>query len=84
MRVENKISEGGYAYVYRVTDINSFAIYALKRIYVANSSAKAQVDQEVALWKQITNHENIVGLIDSQYSKEGDSLYMMILCELCE
>jgi serine/threonine protein kinase len=82
--VESKISEGGYAFVYRVTDLNSLSVHALKRIYVPNSLNKLQVDQEIALWKQITDHENIVTLIDAQYSKEGSSLYMMILCELCE
>ena len=36
------------------------------------------------MWRQINDNENIVKLVDSQYHKEGGSLYMMILCELCE
>ena len=36
------------------------------------------------LQKAISDHENIVKLIDAAYHKEGSSLYMMILCELCE
>lgn len=32
----------------------------------------------------MSDSENIVKIIDSQYLKENDSLYMMVLCELCE
>ena len=46
--------------------------------------AKHQVDQEIEIWRSISDHENIIKLVDSQYQKEGDSLYVMILCELCE
>jgi predicted transcriptional regulator len=34
VRIEAKIAEGGYAFVYRVTDVNTFAKYALKRMAV--------------------------------------------------
>ena len=34
VRVDSKISEGGYAFVYRVTDLNTIAVHALKRIFV--------------------------------------------------
>lgn len=47
MKIDNKISEGkkvlklafigGFAHVYKVTDVNTFATYALKKIYMVVS-----------------------------------------------
>ena len=62
VKVDEKISEGmfygcnkqgligGYAFVYRVTDQNTFAQYALKKIYISGAAAKEAVEKEVKIW----------------------------------
>ena len=52
--------------------------------FFQSQAAKAKIDEEISLWQQLSGHDNIVKLIDSQYIKEGSSVNMMILSELCE
>jgi hypothetical protein len=40
VRVDSKISEGGYALVYRVTDLNTLTVHELKSIFVPTPQAK--------------------------------------------
>eukprot|EP00347_Sterkiella_histriomuscorum_P002274 403368786 len=68
VKIDRKISEGGYAFVYQVSDVNTYAQYALKKL---------------AITRQLGEHENIVRFIDASMIKDGTGSYIMILSELC-
>ena len=76
---ENKLlGEGGYGYVYEVSDSQGKK-YALKKMNILNQIQYKNIIHEVKMWKQITNCPNIVKLLDASETKtEVD-----ILMELC-
>jgi AP2-associated kinase len=75
---EKLIAEGGYGYVYEVSD-NRGNKYALKKMNILSNQQLQSIKKEVSIWKQISNNQNIVRMIDSsQNEKEVD-----ILMELC-
>jgi len=83
VRVENKISEGGFAFVYKVTDVNTFATFALKKIAVTSNEHRVNVENEIKIWKKLGDHENIVKFVDASVIKDNNGTYVLILCELC-
>jgi serine/threonine protein kinase len=72
------ISEGGYAFVYRVRDVPTGKLYALKRIKGANALVLGRKEAEV--WRDLGEHPNIVRFFEAEV--RGDS-EVMILNELC-
>ena len=76
---ENKLlGEGGYGYVYEVSDSQGKK-YALKKMNILNQVQYKNIIHEVKMWRQISNCPNIVKLLDASETKtEVD-----ILMELC-
>ena len=75
---EKLIAEGGYGYVYLVSDNNSKK-YALKKMNILNPTQFQNIKHEIQIWKEINSGPNIVKMIDlSITEKEVD-----ILMELC-
>ena len=72
------LGEGGYGYVYQVSDSQGNK-YALKKMNILSQTQYQNIIHEVRIWKQISNCPNIVKMIDaSENKKEVD-----ILMELC-
>ncbi|CDW85463.1 protein kinase domain containing protein [Stylonychia lemnae] len=82
---EALLSEGGFAYVYRVHELNDPSKkYALKQIRILDGKLQKMVKSEVELWRKLGTHQNIVRFIESQQTKNPDGTSdMLILCELC-
>ena len=75
---EKLLGEGGYGYVYEVSDPKGNK-YALKKMNILSQTQYQNIVREVKLWKQISNGQNIVKLLDaSETNTEVD-----ILMELC-
>ena len=76
---ENKLlGEGGYGYVYEVSDSKGNK-YALKKMNILNKNQYQNIIREVKLWRQISTCPNIVKMLDaSETNTEVD-----ILMELC-
>ena len=45
-----QISEGGFAYIYKVKDTNSGLFYAMKKILLQNEKQEQIIKGEVTLW----------------------------------
>jgi serine/threonine protein kinase len=54
LQEEALISEGGYAFVYRVRDVPTGKLYALKRIKGANALVLGRKEAEV--WRDLGEH----------------------------
>ena len=75
---EKLLGEGGYGYVYEVSDSKGNK-YALKKMNILSQIQYQNIIREVKLWKQISNCQNIVRMLDAAENKtEVD-----ILMELC-
>jgi len=72
------ISEGGYAFVFRVRDSATENLYALKRI---KGNVKMG-EKEVEIWREIGKHPNIVSFIQAEI-KPGPQPEVVIVNELC-
>ena len=72
------LGEGGYGYVFEVTDSRGNK-YALKKMNILNQNQYKNIIHEVKMWKLISNCSNIVKMLDASQTKtEVD-----ILMELC-
>ena len=72
------LGEGGYGYVYEVSDLKKNK-YALKKMNILNKQQYQNIIREVQIWKEISKFPNIVKLLDvSETKTEVD-----ILMELC-
>ena len=72
------LGEGGYGYVYEVSDSKGNK-YSLKKMNILNQIQYKNIIYEVKIWKQISNCPNIVKMLDASQTKtEVD-----ILMELC-
>ena len=84
VNIGNKISEGGYAFVYKATNTKTQEVYALKKIYIGNRENARAVKREVQTWRRLGNHPNIVRFLDCTVIEENDMPHMYVLCELCK
>ena len=80
--MEKKISEGGFAFVYKVTD-ELKKEYAIKRMILQDDDRLEGAKREAALWSKLGKHEHIVTYLDSELREIDGAVEMVILCELC-
>ena len=75
---EKLLGEGGYGYVFEVSDPQGNR-YALKKMNILSNNQYQNILREIKIWKQISKCQNIVQLLDvSETKSEVD-----ILMELC-
>eukprot|EP00742_Colponemidia_sp_Colp-10_P005443 GILJ01005817.1.p1 GENE.GILJ01005817.1~~GILJ01005817.1.p1 ORF type:complete len:873 (-),score=171.44 GILJ01005817.1:150-2768(-) len=79
-----KLSEGGYAFVYLVKDVETDQQYALKKLLCQDKERLALAKREVSILKNLPPHKNIVGFIDSEIIDlaDGRGCEVLILLEL--
>ena len=51
LRIDRKISEGGFGFVFQATDINTHLKVALKQINIHDSESKQVIENEIRTWK---------------------------------
>ena len=78
-QIVRKIAEGGFGFVYQVSDSNTGQQYALKKVVLHNKETLKIIKNECTIWKEVSNHTNIVTFVDAK--QQGDSIH--ILSELC-
>ena len=79
-----KISEGGYAIVYKANDVHSGKLMALKKIYLKDKETEEAMRKEVKIWRDLHDHPNIVKFIDAALHKTSKGKYLYILSEYCD
>ena len=69
LQVDKLLGEGGYAYVYQVTDAQTGEKYALKKVIIQSKQAQASIKNEIKLWSSLSKsgHPNIIKFIDAKH-----------------
>jgi len=72
---EKLIAEGGFGYVYLVTD-ETGREFAMKKINVQDSSQQQMIKKEISYWSLINKHPNIITLVDYELSSSQALILM--------
>lgn len=63
--VESIVAEGGFAYVYKVRNTETNAIFALKKINSVDLESQKEIEDEIATLKALQKHPHIMEFVDS-------------------
>ncbi|CAE8610127.1 unnamed protein product [Polarella glacialis] len=83
---ERLISEGGFAFVYEVRDLDTGEAFALKKILCQDEEGLAAAKREADVLDGLPSHKNIVGYFGSAIVKQGagsGNHEVLLLLELC-
>eukprot|EP01156_Anaeramoeba_ignava_P000662 Anaeramoba_ignava/a1088_45.p1 GENE.a1088_45~~a1088_45.p1 ORF type:complete len:441 (+),score=172.18 a1088_45:23-1345(+) len=83
IKLERKVAEGGFGFIYEGIDQNTYEKFAVKKLAVFNDEQFEQLQNEVKFQKKLSDHENIVSLFDSQTTHIGNKKNVVILMEYC-
>ena len=68
--VRKRVGEGGFAFVYKVEDVNDNSKkYALKRLLAIDSEKRNVIVKEISLMKSLSGHDNIVRFVAAAEAK---------------
>jgi serine/threonine protein kinase len=82
LKVEEVIGEGGFATIYRVIDIVSGAVYALKHCVLnGNPEFERDVHTEIAVMKALAKCPETLKLKAADISHDGEALLLLEFCE---
>ena len=68
------LGEGGYGYVYQVSDSQGKK-YALKKMNILSQPQYQNIIREIKLWKQVSYSQNIVKILDASQTKTEVDIY---------
>mmetsp|Transcript_35638 Transcript_35638/g.81689 ORF Transcript_35638/g.81689 Transcript_35638/m.81689 type:complete len:459 (+) Transcript_35638:141-1517(+) len=84
---ENLVSEGGFAFVYKVRSVEDQSIFALKKVLCQEKEAIEAAKHEAEVLEALPNHKNIVGYFGTGSAfpegKESRKQEVLILLEYC-
>lgn len=82
LRIQKRLGNGAFGVVYKVQDVSSSRVYALKDILCLNQAAIRNTLREIETMKQIS-HENVIAMIGADQHHDPQGLHMLILTEYC-
>lgn len=82
--VKEQLSEGGFAFIYRVVEASTGKEFALKKITCQSPELRRMAEREVELMRRLPQDENLVRFYDAALVQEGGTDVMLILMELCK
>ncbi|CAG2116429.1 unnamed protein product, partial [Medioppia subpectinata] len=80
LRVERVIAEGGFGFVFRVRDVKTSTVYALKRLIASDNESKKEIESEIQVLTRLQPHKHIMEFIS--WGKINQNIYLL-LCEYC-
>ena len=84
LRVEEHLGEGGFAVIYRVKDVKTGQLYALKHIVMRTPDAKVALREEAKIMKRVQGHPHVISLycvaFGPEKEDEQDAFMLMDLC----
>ena len=84
LKIDRLISEGGFGFVYAVTDTSTGQKYALKQINAQTEEQRQLITNEMQVWRQVSHHENIVTVYEAQIKQTSPGMHQIsIVSELC-
>jgi serine/threonine protein kinase len=83
LSVIKKLAEGGFGFVYQVSDPQNGQHFALKKMVVQSSEQQKLIKNEIEVWRRLSlsGNPNIVGFTDTHFDRDSNSV--LILNELC-
>lgn len=78
------ISEGGFAFVVEVRDLEDGNHYALKKITCQDKEGLVAAEREVDLLGNLVSHKNIVSFFGHTVVKQRHGVDVLLLLELCD
>ena len=82
LKIQLRLGNGAFGVVYKVQDVSSSRVYALKDVLCLNKAAIRNTLREVETMEQIS-HENVIAMIGADQHKDAQGLHMLILTEYC-
>lgn len=83
VKIQYELGRGAFGVVYRVLDVATFELYALKRILCVNALALQEAVREAEMLREIS-HPNIISLRGTKLVRDAqDQLYMFLLTDYC-
>lgn len=83
IELKEKISEGGYAFVYRAVDLNTSQEYAVKKILCQSPELLDMAEREIRTMQSLPTHENLVRFYDSAILHSSNGKIALLVIELC-
>ncbi|KAM3142262.1 hypothetical protein pb186bvf_005671 [Paramecium bursaria] len=83
IREEKLLSEGGYGYIFKVVDLNTREVFALKKSYCQGQERTQVAKNELQIMRSLPKHPNILSFIGGSFINEGNQQVCLILLEFC-
>lgn len=83
VELREKLSEGGFAYVYKAVDLTNGQEFAVKKILCQSSELLTMAEREIRIMQALPPHENLVHYYGSLITTQSGTKVALILMELC-
>lgn len=83
LRIQRRLGSGAFGVVYKVKDVTTYRIYALKDVLCLNMEALRNAFREVETMRDIS-HDNVIDVEGADQLIIDGRVHMMILTEYCE
>ncbi|RWS11543.1 cyclin-G-associated kinase-like protein [Dinothrombium tinctorium] len=80
LKVDKVIAEGGFGFVFRVRDMQTQDVFALKRLIAADKEAKKEINNEIEILTKLQPHPHVMKFIS--WGLIGNNIYLL-LSEYC-
>ncbi|RWS29398.1 cyclin-G-associated kinase-like protein [Leptotrombidium deliense] len=76
LKVNKVIAEGGFGFVFRVRDMQTQEVFALKRIIAADKEAKKEINNEIEVLTKLQPHPHIMKFIS--WGLISNNIYLLL------
>lgn len=70
------IIAGGFGFVFRVRDVQTSSVFALKRLIAADNDAKNEIENEINILTQLQPHPHIMEF--KTWGKINQNVYLLL------
>ena len=82
LRIQRTLGNGAFGIVYKVKDVSSSRVYALKDVLCEDASEIINAIQEAMTLNELS-HENVIAVKGADKLSDAQGLHMLILTEYC-
>ena len=82
VNIRKRLGNGAFGVVYKVKEVGTSKVYAMKDILCLNDSAIRNVIREVSTLNRIS-HENVIAMVSVDSFYDGRGSHMLLLTEYC-
>ena len=83
IELREKLSEGGFAYVFKAVDTITGQEFAVKKILCQSTELLSMAEREIDVMKSLPVHDNLVRYYDSLITTQSGTKTALIVMELC-